>query len=99
MSAYTEVQSTSLGAIHLERDWTPFRIAAPGKKADLPRSLDTQEGIGDRLRSAAFAEIQARDAFLWAAAHFDDAPEELRKAWTLLAKEEEKHMNWLLVRM
>jgi len=55
--------------------------------------------VGDRLRTAAFAEIQARDAFLWAADRFDDAPEAARRAWRRLAKAEDKHLGWLLRRM
>lgn len=80
-------------------NWAPFRVVPRGQKADLPRSLNTFEGIGDRLRSAAFAEIQARDAFLWAAEHFKDAPPELKNAWVALAREEQKHLDWLLSRM
>jgi uncharacterized ferritin-like protein (DUF455 family) len=51
------------------------------------------------LRSAAFAEIQARDAFLWAARELEDAPEDLRRAWRNLAAAEDKHLRWLLERM
>jgi uncharacterized ferritin-like protein (DUF455 family) len=83
-----------------ERNWSPFLVAPLGERGDLPRSLSTFEGIGDRLRSAAFAEIQAREAFLWAAEKFkEDAPAGLIEAWTDLAAEEDKHMNWLLKRM
>lgn len=53
----------------------------------------------DRLRAAAFAEIQACEAFLWAASRFADAPEGLRTAWRELAAAEDKHMGWLLARM
>jgi len=80
-------------------NWEPFHVAPTGAKADAPRSLDTFEGVGDRLRSAAFAELQAREAFFWASTHFEDAPEGLRKAWADLARDEERHMNWLLRRM
>lgn len=82
-----------------EVNWAPFRVAPTGKNADQPRSLNGPEGLGDRLRSAAFAEIQARDAFLWACEHFTDAPERLKKAWKLLARSEQKHLDWLLNRM
>ena len=57
------------------------------------------EGVGDRLRSAAFAELQARTAFLWAAERCSDAPGPLREAWLRLAAEEDKHLGWLLARM
>lgn len=82
--------------------WNLFRLAPSGEKADLPRSLDTLEGIGDRLRSAAFAEIQARDAFHWATQYFatrETLPQELLDAWTELAHAEQKHLLWLLDRM
>ena len=82
------------------RNWTPFLVAPLGERGDLPRALTTFEGMGDRLRSAAFAEIQAREAFLWAADRFEaEAPAGLVQAWRALAKEEDKHMNWLLNRM
>lgn len=80
-------------------NWAPFILADPGKHGEAPRSISTQEGIGDRLRAAAFAEFQAREAFLWAANKFEDAPPGLRDAWRGLAAEEQKHMNWLLCRM
>ncbi|MBI2810661.1 MAG: DUF455 family protein [Candidatus Melainabacteria bacterium] len=80
-------------------NWEPFQLAEGGKHPPPPRSLESKEGIGDRLRSAAFAEFQAREAFLWAADHFQDAPVELKQAWRTLAKEEDKHLNWLLTRM
>ena len=63
------------------------------------RSFRTPEGICDRLRAVAFAELQARDGFRWAAATFDDAPQELRESWLHLAEEEDKHMRWLLERL
>jgi rubrerythrin len=76
----------------------PFRVAPGGSRAPRPRGLHTTAGIGDRLRTAAFAEIQARDAFLWAADRFD-ARDEVRNAWRRLAREEDKHLGWLLARM
>lgn len=58
------------------------------------------EGIGDRLRAAAFAEFQAMEAFKWAAQTFEkEAPAGLVKDWLELADQEAKHMQWLLVRM
>ncbi len=80
-------------------NWEPFLVVPSGNYGDLSRSLSTLEGIGDRLRAAAFAEIQAREAFLWAANTFEDAPEDLKNAWRALAREEQKHMDWLLNRM
>jgi len=80
-------------------DWSPFVTVADGAKAPGPRALSRPEGIGDRMRIAAFAELQAREAFRWGAATFPDAPEELRAAWRTLADEEDKHLGWLLDRM
>jgi uncharacterized ferritin-like protein (DUF455 family) len=80
-------------------NWEPFRVAPSGERADPPRSLDTPEGVGDRLRSAAFAEIQAREAFLWASQHFADAPDPLKRAWIALSQAEHRHLEWLLKRM
>jgi uncharacterized ferritin-like protein (DUF455 family) len=79
--------------------WSPFELAAPGAHADAPRSINTRDGVGDRLRAAAFAEIQARDAFLWAADRFEDADPRLRQAWRRLAASEQQHLDWLLARM
>lgn len=80
-------------------DWSPFVVVEEGLKAPAPRGLATPEGVGDRLRTAAFAERQARDAFAWAAERFPDAPEKLRQGWRRLSVEEDKHLGWLLRRM
>jgi uncharacterized ferritin-like protein (DUF455 family) len=79
--------------------WSPFELTAPGVRSDAPRSIQSLEGVGDRLRAAAFAEVQAREAFDWAAAFFEDAPLELRDAWRRLARAEQRHLDWLLNRM
>lgn len=81
------------------RDWKPFRILPRDERAAPPRDIQSREGIGDRLRTAAFAEIQARDAFLWAADRFLDAPPGLADAWRKLAADEDRHLNSLLNRM
>lgn len=80
-------------------DWSLFTIAPKGVWAKAPRSIESPEGIGDRLRAAAFAEVQARDAFTWAADTFTDAPEALRIAWRGLALAEQRHLHWLMTRM
>lgn len=81
------------------QDWSPF-VLAQGKYAPEGRSLSTPEGVGDRLRSAAFAELQAIRGFRWAASQgFPDATSELTDTWLRLAVEEEKHLGWLLDRM
>lgn len=79
--------------------WDPFRVEANTLVA--PRSIlqPDKQGIGDRLRTAAFAELQAEAAFEWAAERFTDAPEELREGWRHLAREERKHFGWLMTRM
>lgn len=81
------------------RDWAPFELAPVGTHADAPRSIRNPEGVGDRLRAAAFAEIQAREAFLWACERFDDVEPRLREAWRRLAESEQRHLDWLLARM
>ncbi len=83
----------------MKSSWSPFIPCAPDQRPKSPRSLCSREGVGDRLRAAAFAEIQARDAFLWAADHYADAPEGLPRAWRALAREEDKHLGWLMGRM
>ena len=83
------------------RDWSPFSICDK-KHAPGPRAILSVEGIGDRLRAAAFAEFQAREAFLWAAKTFaaePGIPEGLCEAWIELARQEDKHMRWLLQRL
>lgn len=75
--------------------WSPYLIGA----APRVRSLQTSEGLGDRLRLIAFAERQAFHAFNEAAARFTEAPDELLKAWKWVALEEAKHESWLLNRL
>jgi uncharacterized ferritin-like protein (DUF455 family) len=83
-----------------KRNWSPFVVTENGKHAPGPRAINTQEGVCDRLRAAAFAEVQARDAFFWAAETFPhEAPSELCEAWKALAREEQKHLDWLLARL
>jgi len=81
------------------RDWTPFVTVPDGGKTPGPRALSGPAGLGDRMRIAAFAELQAREAFRWGADGFLGAPAPLREAWRMLADEEDKHLGWLLARM
>lgn len=76
-----------------------FELAPGDEWGESPRSMKTLEGLGDRMRSAAFAEVQARDAFQWASEHFEDAPQTLRRAWAALVIAEQRHLDWLLTRM
>jgi len=79
-------------------DWSPFTVCKPGEKPPYPRALSTKEGLGDRLRFVAFAEKQATHAFGLAATLYE-VPERVRKIWQTLSKEEDKHLQWLLLRM
>ena len=80
-------------------NWQPFVTLPANTRPKPPRDIHTKEGLGDRLRTAAFAEIQAREAFLWASQTFKEASTDLKNDWLLLAKEEDKHLGWLLSRM
>lgn len=80
-------------------DPAPFLVCPAAEPAPSPRPVGTTEGVGDRLRAAAFAELQAREAFRWAADSFSDAPEGLRREWRALAAAEDRHLGWLLARM
>jgi rubrerythrin len=80
-------------------NWSPFAICRDGEKAPYPRSLQTPEGLGDRLRFVAFAEKQATHAFALAADTYPDLDEGVREIWRILAAEEQKHLQWLLWRM
>jgi len=63
------------------------------------RKLATPQGLGDRLRTAAFAEYQAIQAFSWAAEHFKDVPEALRADWAAQVPEEVEHYEAIVQRM
>ncbi len=80
-------------------DWSPFVVCTPEEYAPGARGMGGPDGLGDRLRTAAFAERQAFAAFMWAADTLTDASAELRAAWRRIGFEEELHLNLLLVRM
>jgi len=80
-------------------DWSPFRVAAAGAPVARARGLNGPDGLGDRLRTAAFAEKQAAAAFHWAVKNLGDAGEDLRASWARFAAEEEKHYGWIMTRM
>jgi uncharacterized ferritin-like protein (DUF455 family) len=80
-------------------DWTPFVVCDEKARAPRARGINVPEGLGDRLRTAAFAERQAVEAFRWAADRFENAPNELRQAWRDFAAEEAKHLGWIIERM
>ena len=81
--------------IRWDDSWKPFRVEP---RAERMRALVNPEGVGDRLRAVAFAEIQARDGFLWGIKMFPDAPAEWRASWVAFAKMEEEHAQLLLDR-
>jgi uncharacterized ferritin-like protein (DUF455 family) len=80
-------------------DFSPFVICAPGVRPPKPRGMDVPEGLGDRMRTAAFAEFQAVAAFRWAAERFRDAPPALREAWSSQVGEEARHFGMIRRRM
>lgn len=86
-------------------NWEPFWVETNSLTSPRPinGNLTVRElnlAIGDRLRAAAFAEVQAERGFSWACQKFAAQVEpELIKAWQSLAAEEVKHLNWLLARM
>ncbi|MEK7689558.1 MAG: DUF455 family protein [Bdellovibrionota bacterium] len=82
------------------REWPPFRLAAVGTLLTPPDPIDTETGVADRIRTVAFAELQAREAFKWAADRFlTTAAPEVIADWKALAVEEDRHYHWLLTRM
>ena len=80
-------------------DWSPFSVAPDGARGAKTRSLSTPEGLGDRIRSAAFAELQAIYAFEWASAKFTEVPHWLSAGWERVIIEEKNHLGWLMSRM
>jgi len=75
--------------------WRPYTIGAAQKV----RSLQTTEGLGDRLRLVAFAERQAFHAFHEATQRFTSAPQGLIEAWRSIAQDELRHESWLIARL
>ncbi len=80
-------------------NFEPFILCGPGERQPKPRPLETTVGLGDRMRTAAFAEKQAIFAFAWAADRFQDVPQALRDDWIKLVPEEEKHYRLIVERM
>lgn len=84
--------------INMGNHWTPFKVHP--KKTDVVRAMTAPEGIEDRLRLVAFAELQARDAFLWGALQYKGkAPDPWIKSWEEFARVEDRHAQMLLNRM
>ena len=80
-------------------NWNPFRIVNDERSIPKPRKIGTLAGLGDRMRSAAFAELQAVRAFQWAATHYEDASTELKNDWLAVVPEETSHYHSILTRM
>jgi uncharacterized ferritin-like protein (DUF455 family) len=80
-------------------DFSPFDICGPGERPGKPRAMNTPEGVGDRMRAAAFAELQAIAAFQWAADHFTDVSEDLRTSWRAQVADESRHYDMIRTRM
>ncbi len=79
------------------RGWKPFRTAL---KNDIIRAMSAAEGVADRLRVVAFAELQARDAFAYGVAKFaGQAPAQWLGYWEQFAVVEDRHAQMLLTRM
>jgi uncharacterized ferritin-like protein (DUF455 family) len=57
------------------------------------------EGVCDRMRSAAFAEWQAVQAFAWASDSFTDAPAGLLEGWRRQIPDEQRHYQMIIERM
>lgn len=79
--------------------WEPFVLCARGERPPRPRAITLSEGLGDRLRTAAFAELQAVRAFGWALSRFDDLPPGLRDDYARLIQQEERHFALIMDRM
>ncbi|MGZ3694991.1 MAG: DUF455 family protein [Bdellovibrionota bacterium] len=85
------------GDIKRENQWQPFRLAERG---DAIRAMQGADGVADRLRLVAFAELQARDAFRSGAERFaGQIDETLRQTWLRFADVEDRHAQMLLARM
>jgi len=80
-------------------DFSPFIICEPDQRTPRPRPINTPEGLGDRMRTAAFAELQAIEAFRWAVDHFQDVPQALRDDWAAQIPDEIRHYEMICRRM
>ena len=80
-------------------DFRPFTLCEPGQRAPKPRPMNTPAGLGDRMRTAAFAELQAIAAFRWAADHFQDVSSSLRDDWAAQVADETRHYQMICRRM
>jgi uncharacterized ferritin-like protein (DUF455 family) len=79
--------------------WEPFVLSSPEQKLPFPQPMSHRDGLGDRLRIAAFAELQAVRAFGWASEHFKDVPISLIEGWERQIPEEKLHFRLIMERM
>ncbi len=79
--------------IQQENKWHPFWV---DPRPHRMRSVKIPEGIGDRIRAVAFAEVQAHQGFLWGYQRFTQADPLWRSTWLDLAKQEARHAQLLL---
>jgi uncharacterized ferritin-like protein (DUF455 family) len=78
-------------------EWEHFWVVQDFKLQPHPRPLHSVPGVLDRIRLVAFAELQAREGFLWAAHQFrQSATPELIARWQSLAQDENRHYTWLV---
>jgi uncharacterized ferritin-like protein (DUF455 family) len=78
--------------------YSPFRTTSG--KPDLIRPLSAPEGVADRLRVVAFAELQARDLFRYGCERFKGlAPSHWLAEWERFSIVEDRHAQMLLTRM
>jgi uncharacterized ferritin-like protein (DUF455 family) len=80
-------------------EFSPFIVCKPGQHTPRPRPVNTSEGLGDRMRTAAFAELQAIAAFRWAVGRFQDVPPALRDDWAAQIPDETRHYEMICRRM
>ncbi len=82
--------------IHHANGYHPFRLGKP----DTIRPLSAPEGVADRLRVVAMAELQARDLFRYGAERFGAlVPTLWGEHWRRFAEVEDRHAQMLLTRM
>lgn len=84
--------------ISFQNRWLPFKVR--DEKPEQIRELKAADGVADRLRLVAFAEVQARDIFRMGAERFAGvAPDNWLEEWKRFADVEERHAQMLLNRM
>ncbi len=84
--------------IQFSNNYSPFRPTEG--KPELIRPMGSTEGVADRLRVVAFAELQARDLFRYGCERFaGQVPAEWVQDWERFSIAENRHAQLLLTRM